>query len=142
MKQALKDERSQRSSLNEEHEVLKERNRELTKEHETMSNKYLALYDENDKLQELLNTMQYRIQNAEREGSLQSDLTEISNKFDFLKKGNASGAELHRQQREMQAVHETEIQTMQMSLKKAEKELGYKDEEVRHYKSMASQVAE
>lgn len=31
---------------------------------------------------------------------------------------------------------------MQMSLKKAEKEIGYKDEEVRHYKQMASQVAE
>ena len=31
---------------------------------------------------------------------------------------------------------------MNMSLKKAEKELGYKDEEVRHYKNMASQVAE
>jgi len=27
---------------------------------------------------------------------------------------------------------------MQMSLKKVEKELGYKDEEVRHYKNMAS----
>lgn len=49
---------------------MKERNRELTKEHETMSNKYLALYDENDKLQELLNTMQYRIQSAEKDGSL------------------------------------------------------------------------
>ena len=41
--------------------MVKERNKELVKEHETMSNKYLALYDENDKLQELLNTMQYRI---------------------------------------------------------------------------------
>lgn len=38
----------------------------------------------------------------------------------------------------MQAVHETEIQTMQMTLKKLQKELGYKDEEVRHYKTMAS----
>ena len=31
---------------------------------------------------------------------------------------------------------------MQQSLKKVEKELGYKDEEVRHYKNMASQAAE
>ena len=31
---------------------------------------------------------------------------------------------------------------MQVSLKKVEKELGLKDEEVRHYKNMASQVAE
>ncbi len=73
---------------------MKERNRELTKEHETMSNKYLALYDENDKLQELLNTMQYRIQSAEKDGSLQSDLAEMGQKFDFLKKGLSSGAEL------------------------------------------------
>ena len=61
LKQALKDERAQKSSIKEEFDVLKERNKELTKEHEIMSNKYLSLYDENDKLQELLNTMQYRI---------------------------------------------------------------------------------
>ena len=42
----------------------------------------------------------------------------------------------------MQSQHETELQQMQMSMKKLEKELGYKDEEVRHYKNMASQVAE
>ena len=50
LKQALKDERQKTSSCQEELDVLKERNRELTKEHETMSNKYLSLYDENDKL--------------------------------------------------------------------------------------------
>ena len=70
LKQALKDERAQKGSLQEELDVVKERNKELVKEHEVMSNKYLALYDENDKLQELLNTMQYRIQNAEANGSL------------------------------------------------------------------------
>lgn len=42
----------------------------------------------------------------------------------------------------MEAVHETEIQTLQMTFKKVEKELGLKEEEVRHYKNMASQVAE
>ena len=62
LRQAMKDERAQKAAIQEELDVLKERNRELSKEHETMSNKYLALYDENDKLQELLNTMQYRIQ--------------------------------------------------------------------------------
>lgn len=31
---------------------------------------------------------------------------------------------------------------MQSSLKKVQKELGYKDEEARHFKSMASTVAE
>lgn len=70
LKQALKDERNQKSSFSEELDVVKERNRELTKEFDTMSNKYLALYDENDKLQELLNNMQYRIQSAEKDGSL------------------------------------------------------------------------
>ena len=103
-----------------------------------MSNKYLALYDENDKLQELLNTMQYRIQQATKDGTLQTDLAEMSSKFDFLKKGLSSGAELQRAQREMQAQHETELQALQGTLKKIEKELGYKDEEVRHYKNMAS----
>ena len=53
--------------------------------------------------------MQYRIQSAEKDGSLQMDLAEISNKFDFLKKGASSGAELQRAQREMQAVHENEL---------------------------------
>ena len=62
LKQAMKDEREQFAITKEELEVQKQRNRYLTKEKEEMSNKYLALYDENDKLQELLNTMQYRIQ--------------------------------------------------------------------------------
>ena len=61
LKQALKDEREKSAGLQEELDVVKERNRELTKEHETMSSKYLSLYDENDKLQELLNTLLYRI---------------------------------------------------------------------------------
>jgi len=66
----------------------------------------------------------------------------MTSKFDFLMKGHSSGAELQKAQREMQAQHESELQTMQVTLKKIEKELSYKDEEVRHYKNMASQVAE
>ena len=50
LKQALKDERNMKSNLQEELQVVKDRNKELTKEHETLSNKYLSLYDENDKL--------------------------------------------------------------------------------------------
>lgn len=50
LKQAMKDERNAKSVLQEELDVVKERNKELVKEGETMSNKYLALYDENDKL--------------------------------------------------------------------------------------------
>ena len=57
----MKDERTSKAVIQEELEVMKERNRELRQENETMSNKYLKLYDENDKLQELLNTMQFRL---------------------------------------------------------------------------------
>ena len=42
----------------------------------------------------------------------------------------------------MEQQHESDMQAMQMSMKKLEKELGYKDEEIRHYKNMASQAAE
>jgi len=42
----------------------------------------------------------------------------------------------------MQAVHDSELQAMQVSLKKVQKELGYKDEEVRRYKEMAMTVSE
>ena len=39
LKQALKDERAQKSAVKEELDVVKERNKELVKEHEIMSNK-------------------------------------------------------------------------------------------------------
>ena len=86
--------------------------------------------------------MQYRIQQAEKDGGGLGDLTEISSKFDFLKNSLSSGANVQRAQRETQLQHESEMQAIQMSMKKSEKELGYKDEEVRHYKNMASQAAE
>ena len=50
LKQAVKDERTAKATLTEELNVVKERNKELTKEYEIQSNKYLALYEENDKL--------------------------------------------------------------------------------------------
>lgn len=42
----------------------------------------------------------------------------------------------------MEQQHESDMQAMQMSMKKMEKEIGYKEEEVRHYKAMASEIAE
>lgn len=42
----------------------------------------------------------------------------------------------------MQAVHDSELQAMQVSLKKAQKELGYKDEEVRRCKETAMNATE
>ena len=41
--------------------ALKARNRELEKENADTSNKYLRLYDENDKLQEVLQNLQYQL---------------------------------------------------------------------------------
>ena len=46
----MKDERTAKATLAEELNVVKERNLELTQEYDTQSNKYLALYEENDKL--------------------------------------------------------------------------------------------
>lgn len=85
LKQALKDERNSKQSLQEELDVVKLRNRELAKENESMSNKYLAMYEENDKLQELLSSLKSKIQSAEKDGSLQSDLAELTAKFSSKK---------------------------------------------------------
>jgi len=41
--------------------ALKTRNKELESEYEQMNNKYLKLYEENDKLQEDIQTLQYKI---------------------------------------------------------------------------------
>lgn len=50
MKQALLDARTAKEELEAELTSLKARNRELEKENADTSNKYLRLYDENDKL--------------------------------------------------------------------------------------------
>lgn len=135
LKQALKDERAIKTHLEDEIKVLTERNKELSKENESMSNKYLGLYDENDKLQEMLVSLQYKIQ-ASKSTNSTIDLEDFKG-FDFLKKGSSSKeAEIKR--KEMEQQHESDMTTMQMSMKKLEKELGYKDEEIRHFKNMAS----
>ena len=62
-------------------------------------------------------------------------------KLDFLKKGLGGGGgskEAEQKLKEKEQQHEDEMRNLQMSVKKIEKELGYKDEEVRHYKNMAS----
>ena len=61
LKQALKDERAQKQQLADETATLTLRNKELQKENDAISSKYLSLYDENDKLQEYLQTLQYKI---------------------------------------------------------------------------------
>ncbi len=54
VKQALIETRQAKEDLEKELNALKTRNRELEKENADTSNKYLRLYDENDKLQEVL----------------------------------------------------------------------------------------
>ena len=36
----------------------------MTKEYDDINSKYLSLYDENDKLQEYLQSLQYKLQNG------------------------------------------------------------------------------
>ena len=61
VKQALLDARTAKEELEVELTSLKARNRELEKENADTSNKYLRLYDENDKLQEVLQNLQYQL---------------------------------------------------------------------------------
>ena len=77
--------------------MTKERNLELTKERDELSNKYLALYDENDRLQELMADMQYKVQNSEKDG----DTNELSDLLKIGQKGNAE-EEIKKIQRELQ----------------------------------------
>ena len=60
---------------------------------------------------------------------------------EFLKKeeGESRAA---KNRKDLETQHESELQSFQQSLKKAEKEIGYKDQEIRHYKNMASGAAE
>lgn len=86
--------------------------------------------------------MQYKMQNAREEGSFKDDVNEIA---DFLKgstKGGASSEEIKKAQRDMQIQHESEMQSMQQTLMKVQKELSYKDEDVRNYKQLASEATE
>lgn len=64
LKNALKEERLAREELAIEVNALKQRNRELEKEHGEVNNKYLDIYEENDKLQEQIQTLQYKDQSG------------------------------------------------------------------------------
>ena len=60
---------------------------------------------------------------------------------EFLKKDEGEKAgEVARKKLEEQ--HQAELLSFQQSLKKAEKEIGYKEEEIRHFKNMAGNQAE
>lgn len=58
MKQALLDLRKEKEDQEEQLRIMKARCTELELEQADTSNKYLKLYDENDRLQELLSTCQ------------------------------------------------------------------------------------
>jgi predicted nuclease with TOPRIM domain len=57
MKQALLEIRKEKEELEIQLGSLQKRNKELEKENADTSNKYLRLYDENDKLQEVLQNL-------------------------------------------------------------------------------------
>lgn len=64
LKKALKDERKQKEEFKKDAEHLKKRNDELEKENEANQERYLKLYDENDKLSELIQTLQHKLANG------------------------------------------------------------------------------
>ena len=62
---------------------------------------------------------------------------------EFLKKDDGKGnAADEAALKKLEHQHESELRSMQQSMKKAEKEIGYKEQEIRHFKNMASAAAE
>ena len=60
---------------------------------------------------------------------------------EWIKKDDGEKAgEVARKKLEEQ--HEAELRALQQTHKKAEKEIGYKEEEIRHFKNMAGNQAE
>ena len=74
LKQALKDERAAKHALEEENKTMQERIKEQQGENEKLSTKYLALYDENDKLQEMLVSLKYKIESSKAVSELYSSI--------------------------------------------------------------------
>ena len=61
LKTALRDERLAKEEQTIELNAVKIRNQELEKEYNEINNKYLSIYEENDKLQEQVQTLQYKM---------------------------------------------------------------------------------
>ena len=89
LKQALKDERNDKQQLNDQIATLTLRNKELAKENESISTKYLSLYDENDRLQEYLQTLQYKIQNGT--ANKVCSLLQVTNFINYLEHFRRNG---------------------------------------------------
>ena len=89
LKQALKDERNDKQQLNDQIATLTLRNKELAKENESLSTKYLSLYDENDRLQEYLQTLQYKIQNGT--ANKVCSLLQVTNCINYLEHFRRNG---------------------------------------------------
>ena len=60
---------------------------------------------------------------------------------EFMKKEDGE-TRAAKDRKDLESQHESELRSFQQSLKKAEKEIGYKDQEIRHFKNMASGGAE
>lgn len=73
LKEKLIEERAEREQLQNEMIALKARNKELEKECQDSSNKYLRLYEENDKLQEHIQEQQFHMKSKEKPASNKED---------------------------------------------------------------------
>jgi len=81
IKTALREERLVREEQTIELNAVKIRNQELEKEYNEINNKYLSIYEENDKLQEQVQTLQYKMSSGST-GAKVSKFTWLrSNKF-------------------------------------------------------------
>lgn len=63
---------------------------------------------------------------------------------DFFKSGKGKEMEQAREQKEKELIqqHECELQSMQLSMKKVEHELGQMEAQMKRYKNMAGEIAE
>lgn len=114
---------------------MKARNKELEKENADTSNKYLRLYDENDKLQEVLQNLQYQLTSGTgAKDDIKFDLSSILAGGET--KDTASLV------RDMQLQHEQELGGLKILLKKSEKEVEQRQLEINHYKTMCTELAE
>ena len=155
IKAALMDERKARTQVAEALESLTKRHQELEAEYEVTNNKYLELYEQNDKLSENLQMLQYRLSSSggshekedDRDVGLIADLkNEVKTVKGLFTKNENNTEEIERvlQERmdEQMRQHETELSAISSALDKAKRECGYQEQQMMHYKKMATELAE
>lgn len=96
LKTALREERLAREEQSIELNAVKIRNLELEKEYSEINNKYLAIYEENDKLQEQIQTLQYKMSSGSTGEKAGMD-EKSGGLVDFFKSGKAKEMEQARE---------------------------------------------